>query len=56
MNEAEMKRKFLMVATAELYNQRPNDPVFKKFSPKAMENVKLLAESLQKAKERGEIK
>ena len=56
MNKEEMKQKFLMIATAEIYNQRPDDPMFKKFTPEAMENIKLLAKAVQKAKDRGEIK
>lgn len=36
-----------MCATAELYNQKPDDPMFKKFSPDAMKGVKALAKALR---------
>ena len=52
----EMRLRYKMVYLAEVYNQRPDDPIFKKFSPKAMEGIQELAVALQRAREEGEIK
>jgi len=46
---------YQMVALAELYNQKPDDPTFEKYDTKAMKGIKLLAAALQRAKERGEL-
>ena len=56
MNKSEMQKKYQMTALAEIYNQRPEDPMFKKFSPEAMKGIQRLAEALQKARKEGRIK
>lgn len=55
MNLQEMQLKWKMVTTAEIYLQRPDDPMFKKFKPEALEKIKLLAKVLQKARDEGRI-
>ena len=56
MKRTEMQKKYQMIALAEIYNQRPNDLIFKKFSPKAIRGIQRLAEALQKARKEGKIK
>lgn len=51
----ELMLKFQMIATAQLYMSRPDDPMFKKFSEKAMKNIKLVALEIKKAKMIGEL-
>ena len=38
-----------MMVIAEVYIQKPEDPIFKKFSPTAMANIKSLAQSIKKS-------
>lgn len=56
MNKKEMQFKYNMVTVAELYAQAPDDPYFEQFSPKALEGIKRLAESLQRARKKGDLK
>lgn len=56
MKLKEMQLKYNMVATAEIYCQRPDDPYFNKFSPQVLEGIKRLAKALQKVKDKGKIK
>ena len=37
-----------LIAIAYIYIERPNDPMFKKYSPEAMIGIKNLANSLKK--------
>ena len=52
---AKHKLNFQMITTAELYNQRPDDPMFKKFSPEALGNIILPARTLEERRKKGEI-
>ena len=56
MEKEDAQKIYNMVAIAEIYNQRPEDPMFKKFSPEAMKGVQRLAEALQRARKEGKIK
>jgi hypothetical protein len=56
MNNKKLNLNYRMMYVAELYNQNPNDPIFKKYSAEAMRNVKLLATSIKKQKDKGNIK
>jgi len=53
-----MRKRFKMIVIAEIYNQKPNDPIFTDgtYTAKTLEGIKLLAESLNKAKKDGRIK
>lgn len=43
---------FYIIAVAELYLQKPNDPMFKKFSPKALKGIQEFAKVLKERKEK----
>lgn len=51
-----LKVSYDMVVIAELYNEKPDDPLFEKFSDKALVNIKLLAGTLNERRIKGEIK
>lgn len=41
---------FMIIAVVELYLQKPGDPMFKKFSPKALKGIKEFAKVLKERK------
>lgn len=50
--EFNAKLGFYIIAVAELYLQKPDDPMFKKFSPKAFKGIQEFAKVLKERKEK----
>jgi len=46
---------YMVIATARLYIEKPDDPMFKRMTPKALAGVKRTAKALQSYIDKGEI-
>lgn len=49
-------KKYSLFVVAEIYNQAPGDPMFARFSEKAMIGIKNLAAAMNKARSEGRMK
>jgi len=55
MNKKKKIDGYRMIMAAEIYNQDPNNEMFKGWRKEALDGIKLLAKAVQGAKDRGDI-